>query len=333
MASTIDDYIALINRLLAEKDQLVAEKDRLVVEKEELGVSKDRLWRELYQLLRERDSEIERLKYHGEDTPASSGNVADPQYVHAETRQLKRRIRELGRALRDALDQDAEVEEYAYLDGEEAPTDVQIEHDKAVKREVSTSPAAIYGTPPPSVEIKKWSSSPAASSALPTAESNESHPPSVVFTFAPLISVAADGAYNLGNINDVAASVIQSIEMQVQISRDRYLEGICPPFPSPQFRSGGCMWSWVHKSADTTRWTQSEPGQYTCATCFNARRACLTWLGNKKWMVLPLPPSVKSGGVVWSDAGYYIHQGPRADSATHFPGIWTPSKWKKAKLR
>lgn len=35
--------------------QLIAEKDRLITDKDELVVSKDRLWREMYQMLQEKN--------------------------------------------------------------------------------------------------------------------------------------------------------------------------------------------------------------------------------------------------------------------------------------
>jgi hypothetical protein len=53
-ASSSEDYLAVITQLMAEKDRLVTEKDELVV-------SKDRLWREMHQIIQEKNECIEQL--------------------------------------------------------------------------------------------------------------------------------------------------------------------------------------------------------------------------------------------------------------------------------
>lgn len=91
------DNFAIISQLMAEKDRLIAEKDELVV-------SKDRLWRELYQMLREK---IERV----EVTDGQRTLTRRLERSQLENQQLRGRIQDLEQALRESLDTDEDCDD------------------------------------------------------------------------------------------------------------------------------------------------------------------------------------------------------------------------------
>jgi hypothetical protein len=98
-ASSSEEYLAIITQLMAEKDRLVTEKDELVV-------SKDRLWREMHQIIQEKNERIEQLfaRYTRDKHHAQSDWEA--QELRAEVLRLERRNRNLEKAFRDALETD-----------------------------------------------------------------------------------------------------------------------------------------------------------------------------------------------------------------------------------
>ena len=91
-------YLKLINQLIEEKDRLVAEKD-------ELTVSKDSLWREMYDIIREKDAKIEEL---GMSTGAKGQPIETIVKLKTENASLLLRNKALEEALKDLLDKDAE---------------------------------------------------------------------------------------------------------------------------------------------------------------------------------------------------------------------------------
>ncbi|KAK5718211.1 hypothetical protein LTR17_015784 [Elasticomyces elasticus] len=349
MASSTDDNVLLISRLIAERNQsvdeknllvdqnnlLVAEKDRLVLEKDELGVSKDRLWREMYQLVRERDNEIARLKELMAPRREAYAQDAtdDSQILREEARGFKRRIKELERTLHDALEQGEDADEYAYLETGDGTQDAEPEGMRPIhgnsliirrKLEANSPPADLFRT-----------SFAAASS--PTMSDRTTIIPTTVnsvtakFTFAPLIAVVEDGTEEFGRISDVSATVLQSIETQLQTLRQRNREGKSPLFPTLQFKRNLCMWAWMHGSHQNVRWTVDAPRTYTCANCFNGRRVCLYWRGNTKWMILPLPPAARDVRATWQDPGYYVSQADLTENSNHSPGVWQASSKSRNK--
>jgi len=74
-----------------------------------------------------------------------------------------------------------------------------------------------------------------------------------------------------------------------------------------------------HVFHSDNQWTAENPRFYTCMTCFNSRRACFLGLGDKKWIVLPLPPAMRQADPEWRQEGYYIYQG--SGTVASFPGI------------
>jgi hypothetical protein len=98
-ASSSEDYLAIITQLMAEKDRLVTEKD-------ELAVSKDRLWREMHQIIQEKNERIEQLfaRCTGDEHHLQSDWEA--KELRAEVIRLERRNRDLEKALRDAVETD-----------------------------------------------------------------------------------------------------------------------------------------------------------------------------------------------------------------------------------
>lgn len=93
------EYLAIISQLMAEKDRLVTEKDELVV-------SKDRLWREMYQMLQEKDGSTGNTSHRGTATSHPNRDHLEVQRMREENKSLQRRNRELEQALRDALEVD-----------------------------------------------------------------------------------------------------------------------------------------------------------------------------------------------------------------------------------
>ncbi|KAK4892759.1 hypothetical protein LTR27_008858 [Elasticomyces elasticus] len=328
MSETTNDHLMVIKRLLDERDQLMAEKDRLIVEKDELVESKNRLWQALYQVIRERDVEIDGLKaaLHGRGVINSVGKTAKLETAPAKgqacaTPPASIVHRNPKKELSD---------EYAYLDECDIPDNIEAQLIPQVKREASGYLLTPSLDAPDEVDVERPQRSPLAEAAVTVGRSDLGAPSSALFTFAPLIEVSAKGAYELGRIGEVAAPVLRSIESQLQTLRQREAEGKSHPCPG-HVGTPGCMWTWMHKSGSTTRWTVEDSRSYACAACFSARRACLLWLGHMKWIILPLPPLARQTLPTWQDADYYILQ-KGATRPSHLPGVWQESKHKKARL-
>jgi hypothetical protein len=103
METSLNDgeYLTVISQLMAEKDRLITEKDELVV-------SKDRLWREMYQMLNEKNGCTQDLS---EKRLATNRDQLENQRLRMEVSNLKRRNKELELALRDALEADEDYED------------------------------------------------------------------------------------------------------------------------------------------------------------------------------------------------------------------------------
>lgn len=102
--SSTGDYFAIISQLMAEKDRLITEKDELVV-------SKDRLWREMYQMLQEKNEHTAGLPDQQKGISRTRQDQLEIQRLRGRVGDLERRNRELEQALRDALETDADCEE------------------------------------------------------------------------------------------------------------------------------------------------------------------------------------------------------------------------------
>lgn len=82
----------------------MAEKDRLINEKDELVASKDRLWREMHQMLQEQQKQIEGTSPGHTLKTRYKTNALEVQQLRKENSRLKRRNKDLERALRNALE-------------------------------------------------------------------------------------------------------------------------------------------------------------------------------------------------------------------------------------
>lgn len=191
---------------------------------------------------------------------------------------------------------------------------------------------ASMSRPPAGAEsgLQYRSSSARPNAFLPSPHSNsQSTEPAALppFSFAPLIAMSDVGMYETGDIGAVAPAVLQSIRSQLATLETRVKEGRSPAAPSAQFQSTGCLWHWMMSSANDTRWTTISPREFACGSCFNSRRACLLWLGQMRYIILPLPPAVRKADATWEDAAFYIQQGAKVNF-NHFPGVWGESKKK-----
>lgn len=343
-----EQHLALINHLLSEKDRLIAEKDELVL-------SKDKLWREMHDMVRQRDAEIEHFKmstYQGrEDSKDGTGSE--------ENAKLRERNKQLEAALETLLAQ--EPEEGEEMDVEEVDEEDKLDEQRRVAAMGDEkSHARMYAhfghflsgahtdNVPSKPDIDDDESLMRRTDVVldrrvqcgyPEATTGPARHPSVVvsqppsfpttFTFAPLILISDGGGYELGDIKSVAPAVIRSIRSQLETLANRNKEGRSPTAPSTQYRSTGCFWNWMMSSAQDTRWTLADAHRFTCAGCFDARRACLFWMGNRKWIILPLPPAVRATEATWTDAAYYISEG--GEHASQFADIWLAGAWTKRK--
>jgi hypothetical protein len=89
--------------------ELMAEKDRLIMEKDEIVDSKDRLWREMHQMLQDKNERIEELFAKCTAVGHLTNDGAENQALREEVRRLQHRHRELEEALREALETDEEI--------------------------------------------------------------------------------------------------------------------------------------------------------------------------------------------------------------------------------
>jgi hypothetical protein len=88
--------------------QLMAEKDRLIMEKDEIVNSKDRLWREMHQILQDKNERIEELFAKCTAVDQTTHEGAENQVLREENRRLQLRQHGLEKALREALETDEE---------------------------------------------------------------------------------------------------------------------------------------------------------------------------------------------------------------------------------
>jgi hypothetical protein len=120
--SSPHDYMATSNggEYFVIISQLMAEKDRLIMEKDELVVSKDRLWREMHQIIQEKSELTGHTLHRRTATSHPNQDDLEIQRLREENKGLKRRNRELERALRDALEVDEDFEDKSFGDDSRA---------------------------------------------------------------------------------------------------------------------------------------------------------------------------------------------------------------------
>lgn len=102
--SSGEEYLAIIAKLMAEKDRLITEKDELVA-------SKDKLWREMHQMLEEQQRQKNATSPRQILNTGCSTNALEVQQLREENSRLKRRNKDLEQALRDALETEEDSED------------------------------------------------------------------------------------------------------------------------------------------------------------------------------------------------------------------------------
>jgi hypothetical protein len=95
--SSSGEYLAIISQLMVEKDRLISEEDEFVV-------SKDRLWREMHQILQEKNKRILFLYDRRRITSHPGQKRLENQRLRVEIGDRRRHNRELKQVLRDALE-------------------------------------------------------------------------------------------------------------------------------------------------------------------------------------------------------------------------------------
>jgi hypothetical protein len=113
------------------------------------------------------------------------------------------------------------------------------------------------------------------------------------FTAIPLIGITDNGEYEIGAIQHVSSVVIDSVCQTFDEIKSRQRQGKRPACPKGPNSPPCCAWLWALECSSNHRWMVQSPRTYVCCSCFNARRACLLWLGDMRWLILPLPPQVR----------------------------------------
>lgn len=289
---------------------LLAEKDWLIREKDELVESKNKMWREYYDLLQEKDVEIHKLRQE----------VID----------VKGRSKQLEVALRDLLDeQEDSEEEVADEEGsgsEEVQAQAHAEERDSDKTTVNKVDIDTDNRHNDDVGIhRRFSDTRPRATKQPDTKSpvNINEIDHDAFGYAPLIRVTDGGQDEFGQIDGVAVPVIQSIQSTMTALRNGQHGG--------PMESTCCAWRYLEGHRSLAPWSLELPRRYACRACFNAKRACLLWIGAMQWIVLPVPPQVRSKHVTWRDDAYYIYQG--WEDAADYPGVWREStRSKKRKV-
>lgn len=86
--------------------------------------------------------------------------------------------------------------------------------------------------------------------------------------------------WEYGELSDLAPSVLLSLRQSMD--RFRACTGKKPCTLTPTKPPTNCFELWIQYTSSSHSWTQICPGQYTCRTCFNMRRACFRWHESEK---------------------------------------------------
>lgn len=318
--------LQLINTLLAEKDRLIKEKDELVA-------SKDKLWRELHWTIQERDEKIENLTIERDEAKAGireRDREIERLRWDRDQKTTERHTRETMAysciaprlaSSRGQMDNDVGNGE----DGDEldslkeshllADPDHKIKEMNGAEVGDDSSEAIQDGS-----QVQQAfheSATPLRRITASLMEDNSTQPSSFSqqFAFAPLIRMV-ESVYEFGEMDNVATAVTNSIHKTMAEMERRHLRSNRAPYP-PGITTR-CAWMWT--TDHSCRWTTNCPREFGCLSCFNQRRACLMWLGNLRWMILPLPPEVRCEDASWEDADYYIYSG--LEKAAALPNVW-----------
>lgn len=364
-------YLETIHSLLADKDRLLAEKDQIIQSRDELWKEmhvrikeKDLQIKKLLNELSARQNvaeastvaglqqQVQHLESRNQDLEraqqAFGNKVLVGPYDEVEGDSMERELREAleeGRSGSGYLESEnattarTKTEEHDFKGLQAAPrylslslsawsslTNVFRPHDTLI-------PAYSYSDP------KQQLSDPTAPSTLLPARARQTAPQSIVdcmpkgHSFYPLIEVGDEDTCDCGELSKTAIEVqisINSIFSGInQKSPEDTSEGRRNRLPSKNREARTCLSLFVQSTQ--SHWTEQSPRRYTCRTCFNARRACILWLGHKKWIVLPTPPQTRDPQITWRDAAFYIHRG--TETNTSFSDVWLKDKKNKKSKR
>ena len=304
--TTVDPYILY---LLAEKDRLVGEKDELVD-------SKDRLWRGYHEIIREKDAENEQLRQKNRD-------------LTVENERIKEKAQELAEALRELIEKDAASEEYE--EGDQEEWDLASEYRNKLFNDSGTpwgisDPNLLDERPPEElldglVTTSRPSPAPSGISDTPTETLIRKD-----FAFALLIDTSADGDDMMVGIRDMATAVHKSMKTTLKTIGKRHARKKIPAHPTTLISC--CAYLWATDCVSSRRWTVDHPRKHACYSCVHNKRACLLWIGQMRWLVLPLPPELRPTGCTYTDPEFFIFSG---ENAMAYSYLWEVSKDKRQK--
>ena len=313
-----DKLWQLVNSLLSEKDQLIREKDELVA-------SKDKLWRELHEIIRARDSEIQRLRSKAELLVVENSELRE--------RAVVTHLHERETSDRETSEVESELDSVRRRSNSKrprSPSNLEGRISKSTKTESSENSfyTAPNGSNPDAELCDPDDASEENSTDEPTNNASvllQHHK----FTVIPLVGINDKEDYEIGAIQHVSSVVIDSVCQTFDEIKSRQRQGKRPVCPKVPNSLPYCAWLWALEGSSNHWWTMQSPRNYACASCFNARRACLLWLGDMRWLILPLPPQVQKEAATWEDSGYYIYSG--SEGAASFPGVWRGGRKAVAK--
>jgi hypothetical protein len=318
--------------------QLMAEKDRLIMEKDEIVDSKDRLWREMHQMLQDKNERIEELLAKCTAVGELTNDGAENQALREEVHRLQHRHRELEKALREALetdeensDDDMETDSPSALAGNSFDQVIKYgmcytyvckcaaNHFVARSENPSTGPYSAHRSEITATGNRQLHT-PASQDAVTDNEEYilaQFRPPTSV-KILPVIESSSYTQHTYATLSLLAPGLLNSILdlLKVLGNEDKF---------STFSREGrnGCFERQL-RSKNGTSWSLTQPGCFVCKTCFNNKRPCMRAVGRHQWLLLPLPPDVRDPGATWQDEAYYIHQG--TESNLSFSGVWEASR-------
>ena len=311
-----DDLVVSKDKLWQLANTLLSEKDQLIREKDELVASKDKLWRELYEITRDRDSEIQRLRTKAELLAVENSELrVRPVVTHLDETEAS------GDETSEAGSELDSVRPRSDSKRPHSPSRLEGRISKSTKTESSED--SFYTAPNSSNPDAELCGADDASEENSTDEPTNNVSMFLQhhkFTVIPLIGINDKENYEIGTIQHVSSVVVDSVCQTFDEIKSRQRQGkrpICPKVPNSL---PYCAWLWALECSSNHRWTMQSPRNYACASCFNARRACLLWLGDMRWLILPLPPQVQKEAATWEDSDYYIYSG--SEVAASFTGVW-----------
>lgn len=294
---------------------LLTEKERLLREKEEMLDSKHKLWQTFNDMLHERDAEVESLR-------------KEARTLAVENERVKGKAQQLGEELCDLLDNDSVSEDgtEASQNQDEGQPEYNHYNDAGTLWAISNNQQIDQTYIPKksvdsSVAIRPDASNSAALKPAPL------HRPK--FNIEPLLGPTPAGSAIMGAFNQLALEVQESVDEVLKDIAQRNAKGGLAAHPTGPISS--CARMWARDATSKVRWTLQSPGRHTCYTCFKLRKACMSWRGNMRWWILPLPKEVRPEGAMYTDKEFYIYPGNQ--NGTAFPGTWEASKDRRNKKR